>query len=151
MLQAALACYAPGQLQDPRSDMESYLRNQAPFTVENLKLAIELNRIIAPDIVLAQSRLETGLFRSDLFRGHNNLFGMKLARRRPTTARGSTENDYATYLTWYDSVKDLKLFQEWYLSRGENLADYFRFLASVGYAEDPHYLAKVRQLCITSR
>lgn len=149
MLQVALAGYAPGQPRDPRRDMETYLRDYAPFTIENLKLAIDLNRIVAPEVVLAQSRLETGHFRSDLCRGHNNLFGMKLARRRPTTALGSTEKDYAAYRTWYDSVKDVKLFQQWYLARGMDMTDYFGFLASIGYAEDPHYLNKLKQLCIT--
>lgn len=150
MLWTAMAVYAPGVERDPERDIETWLSSSASLNLENLKLAIKINGIIAPEIVLAQSRLETGHFQSELCTGHNNLFGMKKARRRPTTALGATENDYASYRSWYDSVKDMKLFQEWYLSRGRDLNDYSNFLASIGYAKDPHYLVKVKQLCITS-
>ena len=54
---------------------------------------------------------------------------------------------YATYQSWYDSVKDMKLFQSWYLSRGRDLGNYFSFLSGIGYAEDPYYLAKLKRLC----
>jgi hypothetical protein len=151
MLFLAGATYAPGPQRDPLNDIERWLRDSAPLCRENLKLAFDINGIIAPVIVMAQARLETGHFRSELCTWHNNLFGMKKARIRPTTALGATDNDYAVYKSWYDSVKDMKLFQEWYLSRGRDLKDYFGFLASIGYAEDPHYLAKVRELCIISK
>lgn len=147
LLPVAVILYAPGLKTDIAHEVERWLCNSAELTPENLKLAIDLNGIIASEIVMAQSRLETGNFRSDLCTGHNNLFGMKKARRRPTTALGATENDYASYRSWYDSVKDMKLFQQWYLSRGRDLTDYYGFLASIGYAEDKHYLRKVRTLC----
>lgn len=150
MLLTAVTVYAPGMERDPERDIEAWLSSSAGLNLENLKLAMEINGIIAPEIVLAQSRLETGNYQSVLCIMYNNLFGMKKARVRPTTALGATENDYASYRSWYDSVKDLKLFQEWYLSRGRDLTDYFGFLASIGYAEDPHYLVKVKQLCISS-
>lgn len=139
--------YAPGADRDPKVEFDSWLSNNAKLTPENLKLAIEFNCITSPEIVMAQSRLETGNFRSDLCIGHNNLFGMKKARVRPSSAQGATDNNYATYLTWYDSVKDLKLFQGWYLSRGRDLSDYYTFLEEIGYAEDPKYLVKIRELC----
>lgn len=150
MLQSAVLLYGPGTDRDPVKDLENWLYSCAELTPENLKIAIDLNGIISADIIMAQSRLETGNYQSVLCTMYNNLFGMKKARIRPTTARGATDNNYATYLTWYDSVKDLKLFQDWYLSRGRDLTDYFGFLESIGYAEDPHYLIKVRELCITS-
>jgi hypothetical protein len=75
---------------------------------------------------------------------------MKKALVRPTTAHGSTDNNFATYHTWYDSVTDINLFQQWYLERGRDMTDYFEFLATIGYAEDPRYLDKVKSLCIQS-
>ncbi len=148
MLLITGAIYAPGLQRDPLKDIATWLRISAPLCPENLNLAFDINGIIAPVIVMAQARLETGHFRSELCTGHNNLFGMKLARVRPTTALSATEVGYAAYQTWYDSVIDMKLFQEYYLSRGRDLTDYFKFLASIGYAEDPQYLPKVRQLCL---
>lgn len=143
-----MAVYAPVPERNPERDIEAWFSSSAGLNLENLKLAIEINGIIAPVIVMAQSRLETGNFQSELCTGHNNLFGMKKARRRPTTALGATENDYASYRSWYDSVKDMKLFQQWYLSKGRDMTDYFSFLRQIGYAEDAHYIPKLRELCI---
>ncbi len=121
----------------------------APLTRTNLRLALELNNVIAPEAVLAQSRLETGNYLSSLCLQFNNLFGMNFPRIRPTTAAGSTEYGFAFYLSWYDCVKDMKLFQEWYKKRGRDLTDYFEFLAAIGYAEDTEYIKKLTLLCTT--
>jgi len=145
------AIFAPGVERDPGEVIENYLCNYAELNRENLDLAFRINRITAPEIVMAQGHLETGNFQSKLCIGHNNLFGMKLARIRSTTALGATDNDYASYRSWYDSVKDMKLFQEWYLSRGRDLTDYYGFLSAIGYAEDPLYIPKVKELCIALR
>jgi len=150
MLSCAITAYGPGLKKDLRSNIEKYLCT-ALLTHDNLQLALEINGIIAADIVRAQSHLETGNFQSDLCGLHNNLFGMKQPHVRATTAIGANEKGYAIYRSWYDSVKDIKLFQEWYLERGRDLSDYHAFLASIGYAEDVHYLAKVNELCTTSR
>jgi hypothetical protein len=147
MLQIFLSVYGPGTPKDPSETLENWLSNSAPLTPVTLKLAMDLNMIIAPDVVMAQSILETGHYKSDLYLMHNNLFGMKKARVRTTTAIGSTENDYASYQTWYDSVRDMRLFQQWYLSRGRDLSDYLVFLDTIGYAEDPLYIPKIEKLC----
>ena len=118
----------------------------APLDEDNLKLALELNELVSPEIVIRQSRLETGNFKSELCVEHNNLFGMRLARIRPTTALGATENNYAYYEVWYDSVRDMKLFQNWYQDKGRDLSDYYGFLKVIGYAEDPEYLNKLQCL-----
>jgi flagellum-specific peptidoglycan hydrolase FlgJ len=140
--------YAPGVKPDPGEVIERYLSG-APLTRENLKLAFELNNIASPAIVMAQSRLETGNYQSRLCLEVNNLFGMNFPRIRPTTAVGSTEYGFAIYLSWYDSVRDMKLFQDYYASRGRDLSDYFEFLAAIGYAEDPEYINKLTLLCTT--
>ncbi|HLN56111.1 MAG TPA: glucosaminidase domain-containing protein [Bacteroidales bacterium] len=140
--------FAPGPKPDPRADLENYLSG-APLTRGNLQLAFELNHIAAPAVVMAQSRLETGNYQSRLCLEVNNLFGMNFPRIRPTTSTGSTEFGFAIYRSWYDCVKDMKLFQEWYLSRGRDLTNYFEFLAAIGYAEDPEYIQKLTLLCTT--
>ncbi len=141
-----LICLAPGTDQDIKRGMEKWLYT-AELTPENLKIALELNSIIARDTVFAQGRLETGNFTSILCLQHNNLFGMRKPLRRQTTALGKTDNNYAAYATWYDCVKDVTLFQQWYLERGRDMSNYFEFLKEIGYAEDPAYLNKLSLLC----
>lgn len=146
ILLVTLQGYAPGSGCDTQEKTEQWLQG-AELTPEHLKAALEIAGVMSADVVFAQARLETGNFTSELCRTHNNLFGMRQARRRETTALGATPNNYAAYNSWFDSVKDVSLFQEWYKERGRDLTDYFSFLALIGYAEDPNYLNKL-QVCI---
>ena len=142
----ALVVYGPATGKDNTDKLENWLRTY-PISADKLQLAIQVNSIIAPEIVQAQSRLETGNYKSVLCIEYNNLFGMKMPVVRQTTAVGSTENGFAIYGTWYDSVRDMKLWQEWYATRGRDMEDYYRFLTSIGYAEDGEYINKLTLLC----
>jgi flagellum-specific peptidoglycan hydrolase FlgJ len=117
-----------------------------PFSEELLKECIYYEQIQHPEIVLNQARLETGYFKSKLFVEANNCFGMRYARVRETTAVGEY-NYHAQYEHWTESVKDYKLFQEWYVSRGWVIdSEYLVFLKCMGYATDTKYLAKLVNL-----
>lgn len=108
--------------------------------IEKLK---ELN-IKFPHIVLAQSKLETGNFTSKVFRENNNCFGMREAKQRITTAKG-TENNHAYYHTWYESVLDYSFYQCKYLSNLTTEEQYFQYL-SQSYAENPNYVSILKDM-----
>lgn len=97
-----------------------------------------------PHIVLAQSMLETGHFESNVFRANNNLFGMKQARQRCTTARGTNLN-HAYYDNWKESVMDYALFQSAYLRNLKTEAQYFSYLDR-NYAEAQNYDQAVKNM-----
>jgi hypothetical protein len=82
-----------------------------PFSVENLKAEINKLGIVYPDIALAQAKWESTHFTSKIFEEGNNLFGMRLAYQRDTTAIGK-HRGHAKYNNWQDSVKDYKLWQD---------------------------------------
>ena len=117
-----------------------------PVSFEAIKQALELEGIINQNYVIAQIRLETGNLTSELCLNNNNLCGMKLAKIRKTTATGQNEHGYAIYNNWYDCVRDIRLWQQFYISKGRDLSNYPAFIASVGYASDTFYLAKVEQI-----
>ena len=83
-----------------------------------------------PRIVLAQAKLETGNFTSELCKRHGNLFGLK------------GKKGYAKFKDWRESVKAYK---EWvqYKYKG---GDYYVFLRNIGYASDPNYIIKVKKI-----
>jgi len=81
------------------------------FSPEKLKAEIQKQGIIYPDVAFAQATWETGHFSSPIFKENNNLFGMKLAHQRKTTAIGQNRG-HAKYANWQDSVKDYKLWQD---------------------------------------
>jgi len=93
------------------------------FSPEKLKAyLLELN-IKYPHIVLAQSQLETGGYRSPIFKENHNLFGMKVATQRPTTNKGE-ESGHAYYDSWRESVVDYAFYQAKYLSNLKSEAEY---------------------------
>lgn len=104
---------------------------------------LELN-IKFPHIVYAQARLESGNFKSEVFKTNNNLFGLKEARKRPTTAKG-TEFNHAFYESWQESVVDYAFYSATYLNEIKSEGQYFEYLGK-NYAEDPNYVNKLKQM-----
>jgi hypothetical protein len=100
----------------------------------------ELN-VKFPYIVLAQSKLETGNYTSKIFKENNNLFGMREAKQRITTAIG-TEHNHAYYHSWHESVLDYAFYQCRYLSGINTEEQYFNYLRQ-SYAEDPSYVNRL--------
>lgn len=133
--------------QSDRSFFYYQLRHM-PFSEELLKSCLEYEGIIYRDVVLLQSKLETGNYTSDIFRNGNNLFGMRYPVQRPTVATG-VYKEHAQYAHWSDSVIDYALWQKYYLSRGYRLGReidsdfYLLFLNCIPYAEDPRYISKL--------
>lgn len=98
------------------------------------------------DVMVAQSRIETGWYSSKIFKEGSNLFGMKLAKRRPTTASGE-HRKHAKYDSWIKSVEDYKLWQEMVLSKVKSKRDYINYIAKY-YAENPNYLKLIKKQTI---
>jgi len=97
-----------------------------------------------PHIILAQAHLESGKFTSGVFISNNNLFGMKQARLRPTTNKGS-KRGYAVYPHWRDSVMDYILYYAVYMHRFKTEAAYYAYLDRT-YAENPNYSKLIRKI-----
>jgi len=103
------------------------------FTEEKfVELIKELNMKF-PHIVYAQARIESGNFKSAVFRQNNNLFGMREARVRVNTAKGTNLN-HAYYDNWKESVYDYAFYQCRYMSNADSEAEYYAAL-DASYAE----------------
>lgn len=120
------------------------IKEQDKFTEEKFKeYLLELN-IKFPHIVYAQAVLETGHFKSQVFKNNQNLFGMKQARMRATTNAG-TDLGHAVYRHWRESVVDYALYQCAFLSKIHTEEAYYQYLQA-NYAEATDYVSKVKQL-----
>lgn len=86
------------------------------------------------DIVLAQAKLETGNFTSNVCLSYNNLFGL----RKP-------DGSYYKFDKWQSSVKAYK---DWVQSKYVPPNDYYDFLEEIGYAEDKEYINKLKEFDI---
>lgn len=107
------------------------------FSQEKLaEMLVDLN-VRFPHIVMAQAMIESGYFQSNIFRTNHNLFGMKQARARCTTAKG-TELNHAYYHNWRESVYDYAFFQSRYLNDLRTEDQYLEYLDK-NYAEAPEY------------
>lgn len=95
------------------------------------------------EIVIAQSKLETSNYSSQVFMENHNLFGMKESQRRVTTNKGSNLN-HAYYDNWKDSALDYAIYQSIYL-KDLNQQQYLNYLGE-RYAEDALYVNKIKKL-----
>lgn len=115
-------------------------------TFSQVKLAQMLKdlNVRFPHIVMAQAIIESGHFQSNIFRTNHNLFGMKQARMRCTTAKG-TNLAHAYYDNWQESVYDYAFFQSRYLHDLKTEAQYLEYLDR-NYAEAKDYDLAIKRV-----
>lgn len=117
------------------------------FSEEKLIKFIDSLNFKYPEIILAQAKLESGHFKSNVFKSNHNLFGMKQALSRVTLNRG-TKNGHALYNKWEDSVMDYAL---WYATYAYNCNSEEEFLNLLDktYAEDEFYKNRLKTIVTT--
>lgn len=99
-------------------------------SVQNVYTELKKQNIKHPKIVLAQSILETGYYQSNVCKSHNNLFGLMKG------------NNYYSFSHWKQSIAYYKNHVQSRYKGG----DYYSFLANIGYAQDPAYIDKLKEL-----
>lgn len=115
-----------------------------PFTEDALIDLLEDCNMKYPHIVLAQAKLESSNFKSKVFKQNNNMFGMRKARQRITSAMGE-KNTYAYYRDWMDCVYDYAMYQSSVMCKVSNESEYFVRLGE-RYAEDSLYVDKLKRI-----
>jgi flagellum-specific peptidoglycan hydrolase FlgJ len=128
------------------SDIEKaiVIKKTDEFSKEKMVQMLKDLNVKFPYIVLAQSIQETGHWNSAIFLENHNLFGMKEAQRRITTAEGTNRN-HAYYNHWRESVYDYAFYQCRYLSGIRSESEYFEYL-NASYAEDSGYVEAIRKV-----
>jgi len=116
---------------------------QADFSVQSFYEAIQFVGIQNPEIVLRQSVLETGWFKSSSFKDYNNPFGMKEPAYRKTLCKG-TALGHGSFDHWFDAVKDYKMWQEYWLDTIYEPNQYYHFLDTLSYAEAKRYVKTLK-------
>ena len=114
------------------------------LTKESVYSAIKSFGIDHPDIVYAQALLETGGFKSRVCKDNNNLFGMKVPRKRPTTAMNNS--GYAKYTHWSESIKDYKLYQDYITRKKKFSRSQYLSILSKRYSETPDYVSRLKRV-----
>lgn len=100
---------------------------------DGLKAALIHYEVKFPEIVYAQAVLETGHFKSVGCLRHHNLFGLY----------NSKDKRFHRFNHWTESVIAYK---EWIQRRYKPPEDYYKFLSRIGYASDPTYISKLKQI-----
>jgi uncharacterized FlgJ-related protein len=62
--------------------------------------------IVNPLVLYSQARVESSNFNSPLLTEYNNYFGMKMPRKRTTTASAENNQGFAVYRSPVDSIVD---------------------------------------------
>jgi hypothetical protein len=127
-----LVSYKPTQIKSP-----SKLYREIVFN------AIDDMDFKFKDIVKAQAILESGHFKSDVFKQNNNAFGIRLPKKRETTAIGS-KMGYAVYGDICSSIEDRLIYEKKYLSKFTK-EQYYNYLDRV-YAMNKVYSKKLKEI-----
>lgn len=130
-------CLSPTP-QQSNINMKLEIQKDSVKTVKMVKLPtaysvlgeLEKHNIPHKDIVLAQAKLESNHFKSNLVQTHNNIFGLKKG------------NKYRKYNDWKECIKDYKKC----ISNRYKGGDYYIFLTRINYSEDPKYINKLKQI-----
>ena len=114
----------------------------------NIYMALLMNNVKYPEVVISQIMIETGWLTSRLCKANNNLLGMMVPSKRETTA--INETGFAKYTSWFDCIMDYKMYQDYILSRNHitNKKQYIAFLHK-NYAKSPTYKTRLTQLSKT--
>ena len=102
------------------------------LTIAAVKQACIYYDIKYPEIVVSQAILETGFFKSENCLKGNNLFGLF----------NSHTQKFYTFNHWTESVKAYKDLVQYRYKEG----DYYTWLQNIGYAEDPMYISKIKNI-----
>jgi len=105
-------------------------------TQQEVLSELQKQEVLFPEIVLAQSILETGWYKcKNCSMDKNNLFGLWNHRQQT----------YYQFKTWQLSVTAYKNYiqYKWYKKDYE---DYYQFLTEIGYATDINYISKIKQI-----
>ena len=96
-----------------------------------------------PEVLLAQAKLESANYESNIFKKTNNLYGMKSVNSRMHCQTGSY-NSYGLYDSWKLSVIDRVLWDLFAFKEKPDIESYISKLEI--YAEDTVYIKKIKQL-----
>lgn len=113
------------------------------FSPKALRKLLEKLHVKNIDIIMAQSKIETSHYSSQVYLENNNLFGMRQAKNRITTATGSNLG-HATYDSWQESAIDLALYQTAYL-RNKTDKEYLNYLGA-NYATNKEYVTLINKM-----
>lgn len=119
--------------QQTRTEVQDTSFLHKELSDSTLYLALEYYNIKHPRIVLAQAKLESGNYTSYHCRVKNNFLGLY----------NSQKKEYFKFDHWTDCVQGYKDMIEYKLRDEE---DYYDFLLRIGYAEDPEYISKIKEM-----
>ena len=100
---------------------------------KDLMAVLEYYNVKYKHIVHAQAILETGYFKSRVYKEYNNLFGLY----------DSYNKDYYKFNHWSESVVAYLNYIQY---KYKPPCNYYVFLVNIGYAEDPDYVTKLKTI-----
>lgn len=130
-------------LKPPETEIEYTVNDGKPnfynkSPQEGLMEALEYYNVKHPKIVQAQAILETGNFTSKGCLSDNNLFGLYNSKKKK----------YYSFDHWANSV-EAYVRKVQYKYKGDNDKPpnhYYEFLQDIGYAKDPYYINKIKEI-----
>lgn len=119
----------------------------SPFTWGNFNTYLTLVNADHKEVMTRQAILETGNFKSSVFKHNRNLFGMKMPEKRKTTAIAK-QKGFAVYNHWTESIDDYIILKAIWKVKRPFVKDGYEELKLAKYAENPKYIELLKQIKI---
>jgi len=126
-----------------RAEKEIVLKTSESFSKEKLIEDIKEMPFVYKDVVYAQCIIETGNFKSPVFKENFNLLGMRQPTQRASFSKGSNLG-HAVFKNYRQCLYDRLIYDARYTS-GLSRTEYLKYLGQV-YAEAPGYAQKIEQV-----
>ena len=124
-------CKAPNLIYNSIYSMHNALSNDIDLNDSSILKELVKNHCILPSIAIAQSRIETGNYTSDICIENKNLFGIKAHKCKYVKG---VNKDHATFKSYKDNIACYCHIQQRYLKSIDK-----------SYATDSSYITKIKQ------
>lgn len=114
------------------------------FSEKKLRKYLKELNVKYIDVVVAQAKLESNDFQSNIFKQNHNLFGMKLAVARSSTSH-SEFSSHAVYKSWRESVLDYAMFQNTIIHKCKTVKQYKAYIQR-NYSHTSTYMQRVEKI-----
>ena len=115
---------------------QTYNIDTLTLNEENFIKACQFYNVRFPEVVLAQAKLESGHFNSNIFRTRNNMLGLY----------DSHNKRFYQFNHWTDCIAGYRDLVQYKYIGGDSVEEYCTWLTELPYAADEHYICKVKSI-----
>jgi hypothetical protein len=115
---------------------QTYNIDTLTLNEENFIKVCQFYNVRFPEVILAQAKLESGYFNSNIFRTRNNMLGLYDSRNKC----------FYQFSHWTYCIAGYRDLVQYKYVGGDDIEEYCTWLTELPYAADEQYICKVKSI-----